>query len=515
MRKLIGFVLISLVGVVAFYFLSKILNKQKQDDDFKNSDASKIKNRIKIGLDNYIGYYPIRSKKMQQNMLKQGIELKFVDDNANYQQRIKKIANNELDLAVFTLDSYILNGAKLDFPGKIVLIISESKGSDALVARSSIANIEELNNDKHKIAFTPNSPSHHLLKAIINDFDLKVLKLKKSWQVTTNGSEEALKKLLNGSVDAAVLWEPDIIKAMQRSSEFQILLSSKKISGLIIDVLVASDEMLKDIDQLQKFISQYFQTLKKFRTDKNKFQNEIAIDIKQSNQIANKIIDSVDWKTLDQNAENWFGIRTDNNSVSSFEILNSINNTVNLLVDSEDFKDDPLPSGGALQLVNSETVKRLNLYGITSYLPKNQNDNDILKQKFSPLDINQWNQLKSVAKLKIVPIQFYRNEDTLTQKGKIELDKITQSLKRYSSFRIRIEGHSSTKGDALANKNLSTRRANSVKDYLINTYGINYNRILANGLGGDKPLPKQPNQPYRSWLSSLSRVEIHFLRESY
>ena len=62
--------------------------------------------------------------------------------------------DEELEFAVATVDSYILNGSPLNYPGTIVAVIDESKGGDAIVAwKDRLSSLDALKaNTDYKIA---------------------------------------------------------------------------------------------------------------------------------------------------------------------------------------------------------------------------------------------------------------------------------------------------------------------------------------------------------------------------
>ena len=72
------------------------------------------------------------------------------DDQADYVSRFDKLAKGKLEFAVATVDSYLLNGLRTDYPATIISVLDESKGGDAIVARRSVfPTIDALNLDNH------------------------------------------------------------------------------------------------------------------------------------------------------------------------------------------------------------------------------------------------------------------------------------------------------------------------------------------------------------------------------
>jgi OOP family OmpA-OmpF porin len=55
-------------------------------------------------------------------------------------------------------------------------------------------------------------------------------------------------------------------------------------------------------------------------------------------------------------------------------------------------------------------------------------------------------------------------------------------------YQIRIEGHTDSTGPAAYNLGLSKRRANSVKQYLVQHFDIRAERLLTEGRGEDEPI---------------------------
>ncbi len=77
-------------------------------------------------------------------------------------------------------------------------------------------------------------------------------------------------------------------------------------------------------------------------------------------------------------------------------------------------------------------------------------------------------------------------ESSLSLIAKMELDKDVQSLKENSDINVRMAGYTSATGTEEINQKLSEKRANAVRDYLIEK-GIAPERITVIGYGRTKP----------------------------
>lgn len=68
------------------------------------------------------------------------------------------------------------------------------------------------------------------------------------------------------------------------------------------------------------------------------------------------------------------------------------------------------------------------------------------------------------------------------------LKEIGELLSEDTSLRLSIEGHTDSDGDDAYNSDLSQKRAESVRSYLVKTYGVAEDRLEAKGWGETKPI---------------------------
>ncbi len=68
------------------------------------------------------------------------------------------------------------------------------------------------------------------------------------------------------------------------------------------------------------------------------------------------------------------------------------------------------------------------------------------------------------------------------------LSKVLDAFKEYPDYNVTVEGHTDSYGTDDANQKLSTERAESVKQYLLATSGMNPARMSAVGYGESKPI---------------------------
>ena len=81
---------------------------------------------------------------------------------------------------------------------------------------------------------------------------------------------------------------------------------------------------------------------------------------------------------------------------------------------------------------------------------------------------------------------FDTNSATLKHSAHEELDTYAKFMKAQPNSKVKITGHTDSRGEASYNQLLSEKRADAVKAYLVNK-GISANRMIASGEGESNP----------------------------
>lgn len=107
------------------------------------------------------------------------------------------------------------------------------------------------------------------------------------------------------------------------------------------------------------------------------------------------------------------------------------------------------------------------------------------------------------------------DQDSLQADGKKALDKLIMELQPVNVESIQITGHTDRLGTSAYNSKLSTRRAEAVKNYLVQAGGISANKITATGMGETQPETKpdeckgnKATQALITCLRTDRRVEV-------
>lgn len=94
-------------------------------------------------------------------------------------------------------------------------------------------------------------------------------------------------------------------------------------------------------------------------------------------------------------------------------------------------------------------------------------------------------------------IKYATNSAEITRSSEYILDELIDFLKENPTVRIRIEGHTDSRGNAADNKLLSENRASTVRNYL-QVHGIAEARLTHQGFGPEKPLASNDTEEGRA-----------------
>jgi outer membrane protein OmpA-like peptidoglycan-associated protein len=99
-----------------------------------------------------------------------------------------------------------------------------------------------------------------------------------------------------------------------------------------------------------------------------------------------------------------------------------------------------------------------------------------------------------IGKARLRGLAFDQNDSVLDGEDSVILDLVAEVIRERCSGRtIVIEGHTDVWGDAEYNRRLSERRAESVKEYLVER-GIPAEQLRVEGFGADRPITTDPSR---------------------
>jgi len=91
-------------------------------------------------------------------------------------------------------------------------------------------------------------------------------------------------------------------------------------------------------------------------------------------------------------------------------------------------------------------------------------------------------------KFKFQTLEFEQGKSNILPEMEKDLDKVVDFLVDHPDFKMKISGHTDSEGNAEANLQLSQKRAESIKNYIVQKGQLEPDRIEAIGYGSQKPI---------------------------
>ncbi len=119
---------------------------------------------------------------------------------------------------------------------------------------------------------------------------------------------------------------------------------------------------------------------------------------------------------------------------------------------------------------------------------------DSLRRQLENLQLRQ---TESGVVVTLGDVLFETGQSGLKTEAQSSLVEVVDLLQSQPDHKIRIEGHTDSTGDAMANLKLSEQRANKVMDSLV-ALGVDPDRVTAAGMGEDFPIASNDTEEGRS-----------------
>ena len=447
----------------------------------KTSSDSRYTNQINFALDSFSAYAVFRSEFFKNELAKSKIKLNVVDQ-PDYTERLKSLQSGETQLAAFTIDALIKASAQLeDMPATIVAFIDETKGADAIVTyKSSLPNIDSLNNENVKFVLIPDSPSETMARVVISHFGLS--KLSADPFVRVSNADELFNKYRTAKANdplAFVTWEPYVSKMIDNPN-CQVLVNSSRFRGYIVDVIVCNrDFLIKNENLVSDFVESYLRSYYNFSSkdemvklivdDSRKLQAAISVDQ------AKRLADTIWWKNTSEN----FGHMGLSNEQPLQHVEDMIQNITNVLITTGAIQKDP--TDGKYNLFYYDKIlsdlKNKNFHPGLSDESIREDD-----EKLPTLTDEEWKTLVTVGTLQVPPLVFPRGTAILTDASEGILNELVEKLKSWPYYYVGITTNIMSANPNEADEELKVNRGKVVLDYLSSKIDSSRMKVLV----GDK-----------------------------
>src|SRR5688572_28917929 len=382
--------------------------------------------------------------------------------------------------------------------------IDWSNGGDGIVVRENIKNVSELRGKT--VVLAQNSPSHYFLLNVLLNGGVQPTEV--DMKFTPDAFQAAAAFNQNKNYAGVVSWAPDIYNLTKTGSGNKLLVTTQTANKLIADVWFARADFGRDnpeiIEGLVRGISDAIEELK--ADDKKQAVAKLMDEFYGLPPgSASGMLADAHWTNYAENRDFFLNQNNPTNFERTYNTAYLLYRAIRAIDQKVEFD----------KIMDFSVIKKLGAE------PKYAEQKNEYEFKFTPtsgIDVN----VESAVLTKTVTINFFPNSydvfKKMSKEGKTEtyydpnveitIEEIAKLSGQFGAARIHISGHtdSSMKGvaDESLVRELSTRRANSVKEALVNRFKMNPNQFVVAGYGWDKPADKKDPENH----AKNRRVEV-------
>ena len=482
----------------------------------ETSDASSELVKITGAGDAYAGYFVLRSRKLKQQARRAPASLNvvWVDDGADYRDRVHKLEDGVYDYIVMPVSEWLVwgkydideNGRKQErrnpFPGVIVSVLAESRGADVMLGFGNVVtgNVKDLD-PSLSYAYIPGTPSETLLNSMIANLQLDI---PEENRIKVESEDDLIKLADQQGADVFITWEPLATRLRTKHGMLDVW-SSKEFRGYIKDVLIWNrDRVGRDKEHIARFLGAYFRTLGLYSAQRS----QLIADMKKSysdlsQQEIERLIGTVEFVDVHENATQEFGVEENSAGQLDNGLMQTIDDCIVLQLQFGNLESEPIDDPAKLvkdDFIAELATKRSQVFASAR----------LTQTEWMPLADAEWNNLQDGPLLRLRPVTFHQHTAKLTDIGVETVDTFARQLKQtYPGFRIKVIGHTRSGGDPEILLDLSKKRAEAVIRRLITVHNIDADRMHAYGMGGnERPAYKLPGRNRRERMQNMARVEF-------
>ncbi len=377
--------------------------------------------------------------------------------------------------------------------GKAVMIVDNTRGADAIIARDpSIRSVEDLAGKK--LALLQFTPSHGMSIDAVDNSSLSARK-KQTVEYVYIAAEDGLAgvraALESGSVDAAALWDPDLSLAL-RATKGHVVYSTKTASNLIFDVIVCDQRVLNDPqgrDAVQKLVNGWMKGVDAAKANPDQavdalvkteeFFTLLAKD--EGKPFVKKLFDNLLWTGVADNARILGMSGGTNHYERVYQRFDQIYRAAGALANPKSpviAPQDSFDTSFIRKLYDASTTAQVEAKKVETYTAV---EREVAVQ--APATVT-----------KPVIVNFGSGQSALSKRAERTIDTdMVPFIENNGSAYFEISGNTDSTGNLAVNNRLSQARAEAVVDYLSKQWEFPRERFKIVGNGPNKPLCDENN----------------------
>lgn len=383
-----------------------------------------------------------------------------------------------------------LRGAGFD--GKMVMLVDNTRGGDAIIARGGIRRVEDLAGKK--VALLQYTPSDWLFVNALDNSSLSARKRQTVEAIYINaeeGTPGVRAAFTAGQVEAAVLWEPDLSLALKADPNAHVVYSTATATNLIYDGMVCNTEVInKHPDAIQGFVAGWMKGVAMAKKDPAAATEALVetepmfaeLAAQQGADFIKTLYSGILWTGLEDNIRVLGMADGPNHFERVYKQADRIWRASGALADPNAAVIDP-----------SQAFDR-------RFITKLAAEDAAAKEaaKKAEFQFSEAQRTQAVAKpaqlTKPITINFATGASELTKRSQQVIDtELVPVLDAMGSAYFSVEGNTDSTGARAANVSLSKKRAEAVVDYLKTEWEFPTERFVVKGNGPDKALCDEGN----------------------
>ena len=418
------------------------------------------------------------------------LELVLIDDPVSMGNTV---ANGTVHIGWATVDMLplIIERLKRDprtMP-RVYQQVDWSNGGDGIVARENIKSVTDLRGKT--VVLAQNSPSHYFLLNVLLNGGVQPSEVKMKF--TKDAFQAAAAFNQNKDIAAVVSWAPDIYNLTKTGMGNKMLVSTLTANKLIADVWFARADFGRDnpeiIESLVRGIFDATDELTKSDEGKAGVSKMMDEFYSLPPGTGSSMLADAHWTNYAENRDFFMVASNPTNFERTYNTAFLLYKAIRAVETKVEFNT----------IMDFSVIKKLGAE------PKYAESKNEYEFKFTPASGSDVN-VESAVLTKTVVINFFPNSYDINKKvpgksgaaevyydGNVEytVEEIAKLAGQFGAARIVISGHtdSSMKGaaDESLVKELSLRRANSVKEALVNKFKMQPNQFSVAGAGWERP----------------------------
>jgi outer membrane protein OmpA-like peptidoglycan-associated protein len=379
--------------------------------------------------------------------------------------------------------------------GKAVLIVDNTQGGDAVIARDpAIQKIEDLAG--RTVALLQYTPSHGMLIDAIDNSSMTSRAKKSVRQIyikPEEGTAGVRAAFVAGNVDAAVLWDPDLSLALRDTRGAHVVYSTKAASNLIFDVMVCNQaELAKPENQgvFQKFVDGWLAGVTAARAQPENAVEALVLTESFFKELAAKegkgfikgLFSNLLWTDLADNARILGLAGGPNHYERVYGRFDQIYRAEGSLANPKSPVIAPQESFD-YRFIKTALAANAKAQEAAARPAETFSDQGRATAMAAPATVT-----------KPVSVSFASGSAELSKRAQQVIDKeMVPFIENNGSAYFELSGNTDSIGSAQANLALSQARAKAVADYLTKQWEIPRTRFKVSGYGSARPLCDEGN----------------------